>query len=185
MQEGYTAEDVFARLRADGVIAESVAQTDVELLRVQVNGVVNNDAAMFPAFPPNRPAGNDYTFLSPRVLTDSARTDGFAGFFVFTVLDETASGKAVLGAGRALADEPSGTLERLVEPLLANEGAALVRDLRESYESDFGVLDPTRLAAIAADMQTETEALERLCANLQGSATTGRSASTSWSSWRG
>ena len=167
LQEGYTAEDVFARLREDEVIARSVAQADVELLRVQLNGVVNNDAAMFPAFRPYRPAGNDYTFLSPRVLTDSARTDGFAGFFVFTVLGETALGKAVLDAGRALADEPSGTLEQLVEPLLADE-EPLVRELRESYESDFGVLDAARLAAIAADMQTETEALARLCANMQG-----------------
>ena len=167
LQEGYTAEDVFARLRDDGVIAGSVAQADVELLRVQANGVVNNDDAMFPAFRPYRPPGNDYTFLSPRVLTDSARTDGFAGFFVFTVLDETESGKAVLDAGRALADEPSGTLEQLVEPLLADE-KPLVRELRENYESDFGVLDPVRVAAIAADMQTETEALRRLCANMQG-----------------
>ena len=166
LQEGYTAEDVFARLRNDGVIAESVAQADVELLRVQANGVVNNDDAMFPAFRPYRPPGNDYTFLSPRMLTDSARTDGFAGFFVFTVLDETESGKAVLDAGRTLADEPPGTLEQLVEPLLADD-EPLVRELRENYESDFGVLDPARVAAIAADMETETEAIERLCANMQ------------------
>ena len=167
LQEGYTAEDVFARLREDGVIAGSVAQADVELLRVQVNGVVNNDAAMFPAFRPYRPPGNDYTFLSPRVLTDSARTDGFAGFFVFTILGETAAGKTVLDAGHVLADEPSGTLEQLVEPLIADE-EPLDRELRESYESDFGVLDPVRVAAIAADMQTETEAVARLCANMQG-----------------
>ena len=166
LQEGYTAEDVFARLRDDGVIAESVAQVDVELLRVQANGVVNNDAAMFPAFRPYRPPGNDYTFLSPRVLTDSARTDGFAGFLVFTILDETESGKAVLNAGRGLADEPPGPLEQLIEPLLADD-KPLVRELRENYESDFGVLNPARVAAIAADMQTETEAVERLCANIQ------------------
>ena len=167
LQEDYTAEDVFARLRDDGLIAGSMAQADVELLRVQVNGVVNNDDAMFPAFRPYRPPGNDYTFLSPRVLTNSARTDGFAGFFVFTVLGETASGKAVLDAGRALAEEPSGTLEQLVEPLLADEEPEL-RELRESYESDFGVLDPVRVTAIAAAMQTETEALRRLCANMEG-----------------
>ena len=167
LQEGYTAEDVFARLREDGVIAGSMAQADVELLRVQVNGVVNNDSAMFPAFQPYRPPGNDYTFFSPRVLTDSARTDGFAGFFVFAVLGETVAGLNVLNAGRLLADEPSGTLEQLVEPLIAYE-KPLVRELRESYESDFGVLDPTRAAAIAADMQAETEALTRLCVNMQG-----------------
>lgn len=167
LQEGYTAEDVFARLQKDGLISGGIAQANVELLRVQVNGVVDNDAAMFPAFRPYRPPGNDYTFFSPRMLTNSARTDGFAGFFVFTVLDATASGKAVLDAGRALADEPSGTLEQFVEPLLADEEPES-RELRESYESDFGVLDPTRVATVAADMQTETKALERLCTNMQG-----------------
>ena len=167
LQDGYTADNVLGRLRDDGLISRTMAQADVELLRVQINGVVNNDAAMFPAFRPYRAKGNDYTFLSPRLLTDANRTDGFAGLFVVAVLGETAPGKAVLDAGRALAEEPSGTLELLVEPLLVDE-EPVVRELRELYERDFGELEPARVAAVAADMETETEALERLCANMQG-----------------
>ena len=55
-------------------------QADVELLRVQVNGVVNNDDAMYPAVPP-LPRRRETTTpsFSPRVLTDANRTDGFAG----------------------------------------------------------------------------------------------------------
>ena len=167
LQQGYAAENVLARLQEGRRIAQTVAQPDVELLRVQVNGVVNNDAAMYPAFPPYRPKGNDYTFISPRVLTTANRTDGFAGFFVFTILGATASGPEVLDAGRALAAEPQGALEELIEPLLDDEDPE-TRELLESYERDFGVLDQARIAAIAADMQAETDALQRLCANMQG-----------------
>lgn len=163
----YTADNVLARLRDDGLIVGAMTQADVELLRVQVNGVVNNDAAMFPAFHPYRAKGNDYTFLSPRLLTDANRTDGFAGLFVVTVLGETAPGRVVLDAGQALTEEPSGTLEQLVDPLLDAEDP-IDAELMTKYESDFGELDPARVATIAASMQTETEALERLCANMRG-----------------
>lgn len=67
--DDYAPEEVLARLRNDKLIADTMAQPDVELLRIQVNGVVNNDDAMYPAFSPYRPKGNDYTFISPRVLT--------------------------------------------------------------------------------------------------------------------
>ncbi len=166
LQKTYAPEQVLARLQQDSRVAGAMKQPDVELLRVQVNGVVNNDDAMYPAFSPYSPKGNDYTFISPRVLTTANRTDGFAGFFVFTILGETAIGRAVLDTGRALADEPKGTLEQLVQPLLEDEDPE-TRELAESYENDFGVLDPERVSTIAADMQSETEALQRLCANLE------------------
>ena len=164
--QDYTAEKVLDRLREDRLVAPAVAQSDVELLRVQVNGVVNNDSAMYPAFRPYRPKGNDYTFISPRVLTTANRTDGFAGLFVFTILDQTDSGRAVLDAGRALAAEPRGALEQLIDPLLEDE-TPQPPDLLEHYERDFGAFDPTRNARIAAGMQAETEALMRLCTNMQ------------------
>lgn len=166
LQQTYTPEEVLARLHQDGRIAQTMNQPDVELLRVQINGVVNNDSAMYPAFPPYRPKGNDYTFISPRVLTTANRTDGFAGFFVCTILGETDAGRAVLDTGRALTDESKGALEQFVEPLLEDEDPKSWK-LAESYESDFGRLDPARVSAIAADMRVETKALRRLCANLE------------------
>ena len=39
--EGYAPEEVLARLRKDKLIADTMTQADVELLRIQVNGVVN------------------------------------------------------------------------------------------------------------------------------------------------
>ena len=87
-------------------------------------------------------------------------------FFVFTILGETASGRAVLDAGRALAAEPQGALEQLISPLLEDEDPETC-ELFESYERDFGVLEQARTTAVADDMRVETDALQRLCANIE------------------
>lgn len=164
LQRGYSPDAIMDRLRSDSLITDTMAQAEVELLRVQVNGVVNNDDAMYPAFRPYRPKGNDYTFISPRVLTDANRTDGYAGHFVATVLAATDTGKAVLDFASSVADEPPGTLERFVNPLLAGESKS--SGLAENYEINFGELEASRVAQIAEQMQVQSQALLRLCENL-------------------
>lgn len=163
--EGYAPEEVLARLRKDKLIADTMTQADVELLRIQVNGVVNNDAAMYPAFRPYRPKGNDYTFISPRVLTMAHRTDGYAGHFVATVLAATGAGREVLEFARAVSAESAGTLEHFVSPLLPDDEGEPA-GLAETYESSYGELTPARIGHVAGEMQTQTEALARLCGNL-------------------
>ena len=165
LQDGYAPEAVMNRLRADSLIAETATPADVEMIRVQVNGVVNNDAAMFPAFKPYSPKGNDYTFISPRVLTKANRTDGYAGHFVATVLAATDAGRAVLDFARDIADRPLGTLERFVRPLLA-DGEAERSGLAGQYEGSYGELGGGRVDQLAAQMQFQSEALARLCKNL-------------------
>ena len=160
----YTPEAILDRLRSDGLTAESMSQAEVELLRIQVNGVVNNDAAMYPAFSPYRPMGNDYTFISPRVLTRANRTDGYAGHFVATVLAATDNGTAVLDFAREVAAESPGTLERFVQPLL--DDTAENAGLAERYEREYDELTSTRIADISERMQPQTDALARLCDNL-------------------
>ena len=165
LQAGYTPEAIKDCLQSDSLIAETMTQADVELLRVQVNGVVNNDAAMFPAFSPYRSKGNDYTFISPRVLTNANRTDGYAGHFVATVLAATDTGKLVLEFARSVADEPPGTLERFVSPLLTDQESER-SGLAERYESEYGKLEAPRVGQIAERMRVQSEALARLCDNL-------------------
>ena len=163
--KGYTPEAVTDRLRCESLILDTMTQAEVEMLRVQVNGVVNNDAAMYPAFNPYRAKGNDYTFISPRVLTKANRTDGFAGHFVATVLAATDTGRAVIDFARRVSDEPPGTLERFVNPLLpvgkADESGQATR-----YKRDYGDLEAERVHQVAHQMQTQSEALARLCKNL-------------------
>lgn len=156
LQGEYSPEAVMDRLYSDSLIADAMTQADVELLRVQVNGVVNNDAAMYPAFRPYRPKGNDYTFISPRVLTKANRTDGYAGHFVATVLNSTDAGKTVLEFARSVADEPQDTLERFVNPLLV-DAAPERYGVAEKYNGDYGELTVVRIGQIAAEMEVQSQ----------------------------
>ena len=162
----YLPEQVEARLKSENLVPEGMTQSAIELLRVQINGVVNNDDAMYPAFTPYRPKGNDYSFLSRRLLTTENRTDGYAGFFVASVLETTEVGRSILETGRTLATAPARTLEQLIEPLLAAE-VGIKQDIREKYEANFGELTPERLAKVASQMEAETDALARMCRNAE------------------
>ena len=163
--EDYAPEAVFERLRQEEKVGPTMTQAKVELLRTQVNGIVNNDAAMYPAFRPYRPKGNDYTFFSRRMLTGGNRTDGYAGYFVALVLGRCDSGKRVLEFARSLADQSSGTLDRFVAPLLEGEEAE-VGEVAGRYELDFGVFETSRLDEVAETMRAQSDALARLCGNL-------------------
>ena len=162
--EGYAPEAVVDRLRQESRIAETMSQREVELLRIQLNGIVNNDAAMYPAFSPYQVKGNDYTFICRRVLAGSNRTDGYAGHFVAAVLAKSEVGNSVMDFALSVADESSGMLERFVNPLLDEDGKAF--GLTDKYESDYGELEESRLAVVAKEMHPQTKALARLCENL-------------------
>ena len=150
-----------------------------------MNGIVNNDAAMYPAFSPYRPKGNDYTFISPRVLTKANRTDGYAGHFVATVLAATDTGKSVLDFARRVANGPPGTLEGFLRPLLVASDAEIL-ELSEKYENDFGILGAVRAAQVAVEMQAQSKALgPPLPRTWATTATTGESATSSWACWPG
>lgn len=163
--EDYAPEAVVERLRQESKIGPTMTQAKVELLRMQVNGVVNNDAAMYAAFRPYRQKGNDYTFFSRRMLTRASRTDGYAGYFVALVLGQCDAGRRVLGFARSLLEESPGTLDRFVAPLLDEEEAE-ESGLAERYRREYGVFEASRLAEVAEVMRAQTEALARLCTNL-------------------
>lgn len=163
--EDYTSDAIIKRLKDEDLVSNSIQRTEIELLRTQINGVVNNDAAMYPAFHPYRPKGNDYTFISPRILTAENRTDGFAGFFVYTILNSSEHGKYVLDEGLELASTLTSTLENLVGPLLAGE-TPISCDLNEKYIDQFGEMSSQRITDISSFMQEETLALTKLCKNI-------------------
>ena len=163
--EGYAPEAVRDRLRGAQLIAGTMTLADVELLRMQINGVVNNDEAMYGAFSPYKPKGNDYTFISPRVLTRADRTDGYAGHFMVAVLAATDAGNAVLKFARNIASQSPSTLERFVQPLMDKEESESFK-LADKYEDSFGELTLERIEAVAGQMRAQTDALARLCENL-------------------
>lgn len=160
----YSAEEILGRLRGRKLIEEAMTQANVELLRVLINGIVNNDSAMYPAFKPYKPKGNDYTFISPRVLTKGSQTDGYAGHFVVTVLGATPEGRAVLDFARMIAKESASTLERFVNPLLTDKSES--SGLSERYDLEYGELTAERIGRVATQMRAQTASLARLCKNL-------------------
>ena len=163
--DDYTSESLTLHLRDALMIEQEMTQSKVELLRVQVNGIVNNDEAMFPAFTPYSPKGNDYTFFSRRLLTRENRTDGYAGQFMVSVLQKSETGSRVLEFGQSLLDDSDGTLAQFIAPLIQEE-EPLEWGLASEYEEKLGPLEPTRLGIISDSMSVQTNALARLCENL-------------------
>ena len=142
--------------------------SQLKSLRVHINGVVNNDEAVYPAFRPYSPAGNDYTLASDRLLTSERRTDGFAGHLLHQVLQRTPTGRQVLEFADTSISTRQTPIERLAEPLLDEESSTAPWD--NPYPEVFGELTDERLDDIANLMQSQTSALGLLCANLRRSA---------------
>ena len=161
----YAMEAVLDRLMEEERIVDTMTQSEIEQLRVQVNGVVDNDDAMFGAFRPLRTKGNDYTFISPRLLTKDSRMDGYAGLFMATVLATNDAGRVVLDFARDVASEPAGTLAQFINPLLV-DGDGESSGILEKYRNVHGELTTSRIESVAAQMRTQTSALGRLCENL-------------------
>lgn len=68
LKQDYLPESLLGTLRADQRVSTSIDLPKLEALRQQVNAAVDNDAAVFGAFPPYSPFGNDYTLTSARFL---------------------------------------------------------------------------------------------------------------------
>lgn len=163
----YAPEKVVQVLRQESRIANSIDQPRVELLRVLINGVVDNDDAMFPAFDEFSQKGNDYTFITKRVLNRANRTDGYAGYFVARVLAMSEQGNHVLEFAKSILNEKQGTIERLIHPLLDPIDDAEILEIEYKYENSYGVLEDSRLTNVANFMHKQTIALSHLCDNIE------------------
>lgn len=136
----------------------------IDALRRQVNAAMDNDAAVFAAFPPYSQFGNDYTLTLARFLTAHKQMDGFAGYFLACVLERSEDGRAVRKFSERWISQPADPFERFVTPLLDDADSA--QDWSNTYESKFGALDATRLDMVSALMQAQTAAVAQLCRNL-------------------
>jgi hypothetical protein len=161
----YVPERLLELLKEQGRVDPDLGIANLKYLRTQVNGVVNNDEAAYPAFRPYSPSGNDYTLLSAKLITSERRTDGYSGHLIHRVLERSTTGQQVLEFARQWISRSETTLEHLVEPLLDEDGASIPWENR--YPEIFGDLTDQRLDAIAALMENQTVAIARLCGNLQ------------------
>jgi hypothetical protein len=95
LQGDYVADALYERLATDGRIADSLTKKELESIRHHLNALLNNDQAMNAAFRPFSTFGNDYTGTSEWFLSHHTRLDGFAGTFVYQILEATRDGKEV------------------------------------------------------------------------------------------
>jgi len=166
LRDDYAHENLLAALKEAGLLDASVKESELKALRLQLNGVVGNDDAIYGSFKPyNKPRGVAYTMVSDRLLYDHDPQDGYSGYFVHSVLNATQDGKAVVGFAKQCLDNHTSTLEQLIAPLLdADEPRD---DWNCRYEEQFGELDRKHLKQWAALMSPQTKALAILCRNLE------------------
>jgi hypothetical protein len=164
----YIHEQLLDLLKAREKLDPAFNVAQLRSLRAHINGIANNDEAVYPAFRPYSPAGNDYSIVSDRFLTSERRTDGFAGHFLYQVLRHTNPGQQIIDFADATISRHQTPIERLTEPLLDDD--TTVAPWENPYPELFGTLVKERLDAVAALMQQQTAALAQLCANLNGNA---------------
>lgn len=164
LRDDYTHENLLVALKEEGLLDASVKESELKALRLQLNGVVGNDDAIYGSFRPyKKPPGVAYTMVSDRLLYDHEPLDGYSGHFVHSVLNATSDGEGVVGFAKQCLDNHSSTLERFVAPLVdADEPRD---DWNCRYEERFGKL--RHLKRWAALMGPQTKALATLCRNLE------------------
>lgn len=166
LRDDYAHENLLAALKEASLLDASVKESELKALRIQLNGVVGNDDAIYGSFKPyKKPPGVAYTMVSDRLLYDHEPLDGYSGHFVRSVLDVTPDGKSIISFAKKCLDDHTSTLERLVAPLLdADEPRD---DWNCRYEERLGKLAAKHLKQWAALMAPQTKALATLCRNLE------------------
>lgn len=167
LQGGYVAEDLFQRLASEGRIGDALTKKELESIRHHLHALLNNDQAMNAAFRPFSTFGNDYTGSSEWFLSRHNRLDGYAGTFIYEVLDATRDGRQVITFARETIVEPDDTLTLLARPVLGDKVSEEAVDLPAEYKEKFGDLTSARLQEISQLMRPETSALVVLCQNLR------------------
>jgi hypothetical protein len=98
-------------------------------------------------------------------LTSTRDNDGFAGYFVFSILDATDEGQKILEYARKWMSQDDAPLRRVFEPLLTD--VAIEVDPGQKYLSRLGELAPKRIKQVAKRMSRQTTAIRTLCDNAE------------------
>lgn len=141
-------------------LSPEIDLTALNYLRQQANAIVANDDAVYAAFDSYSAFGNDYTISSPDFLCDLKRKDGYAGYLIYSVLNESETGRQILSITKTEFERRGDSLASLFGPVLDRSDSRLEWDNR--YEEKLGVLDKDRLSSVATTMTGATNSLHRL-----------------------
>lgn len=156
----YHTEGLREALADRGLLDDSVAKEQLNLLRAQANAIVANDDAVYAAFDDYKAFGNDYTISSPELLCDLKRKDGYAGWFIHSVFALTDEGRRINELSKLRFEEPGDFLTRLFRPVLDAGDTALNWEGFEGGSSE--CFDTSRLQQVADLMRPQTAAILRL-----------------------
>lgn len=162
----YTIERLHPKLITLEKLNSKITLNDLHTLRKHLHCLADNDDAVFPVYTEKAGFGCDYSTASYDMLTSTKDNDGFAGFFVYSILDATDDGRFVLDfARRCLGTSQPSTWHQIFRPLLDQEAAS--EDTGGRYEARFGELDKKRLRRISKHAAKQTAALRTLCENTE------------------
>lgn len=162
----YALPNLHNLLLKDDRISSEIDLSSLQVLRKQLRSLANNDDAVYPAYTGKAGFGCDYTGASGDVLTRTKDNDGFAGMFVFSVLNQTPTGKVILESARKWLASKDCTWHLVMLPLI--ESTAIEDDLAARYESKgFAELGVKRLKQVARKMEAQTQAMATLCHNAE------------------
>lgn len=142
-------------------ISSRVGIPELNRLRSQINAAVANDNAVYAAYGDYSAFGNDYTLSSATMLTDQKRLDGYSGWLVRQVLDQSVEGREVLEFSRRWIEQEGDTLQLFVKPLI--DAPEDQQERASDYATKFGMLPEDRLDAIAVQMTKVTHAVALIC----------------------
>lgn len=126
-------------------------------LRLQANAILANDDAVYAAFDDYSAFGNDYTLSSGEFLCDLKRKDGYAGYFIFSVLSVTEAGKLIIEIAKEVFEHEGDSLVKLFKPILDEANSQI--EWNNRFEEKLGILTTERLSNVAELMQQTTEGI--------------------------
>jgi len=161
----YLDEELYNKLIKDEKLESEITLEYFKKLRLQVNGIVNNDKAVFAKFDGHTDVGSEYSLISDRLITKNRpQTDGYSGYFVHNVLETTSIGKEILEYANSWIRNRETPIEHFLSPLLDSE--QIPSNLSDEYEKNMGTMTLGRLSEIASLMEPQSMAIAQLCRNI-------------------
>lgn len=166
LEGDYSLPNLHRLLLNEEKIAVDIDLASLQVLRKHIRCLANNDDAVYPSYTGKAGFGCDYTGASADVLTKTKDNDGFAGFFICSVLSQSSEGKEVLETAKTWLSQQNSTWRSAMAPLL--ESTTIDEDSAGRYEAKgFGELSSKRLKRVAKKMTLQTVALQKLCCNAE------------------
>jgi hypothetical protein len=164
LQGDYALQNLHVLLTTEGKIETGIDAGRLQILRKHLRCLLDNDEAVYPSYGVKAGFGCDYSGSSGDLVTRLKDNDGFSGYFVWSVLNQTDQGREILEIATRWIEQADTSWRQVVAPLLDSQYQEYDSQLR--YESKgLGTLENRRLKRVAKAMTAQTGALLTLCNN--------------------